>query len=549
MNLPDVLVRHLPLLVILLPLCGTLLSPLLSKIYGSLGKRIVIICLFLSAVMSALQLTEVVLQGQALRYALGGWAAPYGIEFVIDGVNGMVILLVAVISWLTALFSSPFEKPAAVPKGWFRTAGYYSILSFLAVGLLGMASAGDAFNLYVFMEITAISGYGLIAIGEEKGPIAAFRYLMTGTIGASMYLLGVGFLYAATGTLNMADLALCLENMEDSPLVILAAACLVVRFGIKMALFPLHGWQAAHSYAHQAADPMIAGIMIKVPAYAMLRFFFCIFRETSPVMELFFQAIGVMAVCGVLFGSLKALRYDTYNKILAYSSIGQVGYIAMGFAIGNTYGLIGAVLHILSHAFMKTGLFYTSGALKYKYGIHNTTELGQVYRDMPMTALTMVICALSMVGLPPFAGFFSKWYLALGAIQNGQYVFVAVLILSSLLSAIYFFRIFEKMFMGERTVGAAAGTAGEERGTMEACPVAAEIAGEETGAAGGGAENAAAKDAAETGHGLKGRSGHLPWQILVPLAAVVIAVIGLGLLNSYIVADILKPTIQGVFLV
>ena len=225
---------------------------------------------------------------------------PFGIEFVIDGVNGTVVVLVAVISFLTSLYSSPFQPHDR--QKWFQTAGYYVLIGFLAVGLLGMASTGDAFNLYVFMEITALSGYGLIAIGEEKGPIAAFRYLMTGTIGASMYLLGVGFLYAATGTLNMADLAQRLSGIANSPLVILSAGCMIVGFGIKMALFPLHGWQpAAHSYAHPAADPMIAGIMIKVPAYGMLRFFFCVFRETSPVMELFFDCIGVMAVCGILF--------------------------------------------------------------------------------------------------------------------------------------------------------------------------------------------------------------------------------------------------------
>ena len=217
------------------------------------------------------------------------------------------------------------------------------------------------------------------------------------------------------------------------------------------------------------------------------------------------DVIGFMAVCGVLFGSLKALRYDTYNKILAYSSIGQVGYIAMGFAIGNFYGLVGAILHIVSHAFMKSGLFYTSGALKFRYGIHETSQLGQIYKDMPVTSLTMCVCALSMIGLPPFAGFFSKWYLALGAVQNGQYVFVAVLIASSLLSAIYFFRVMEKMFMDKKTA--------KEKENL---------------------------------HRL--RRSELPWQIIVPMIVTICAVIFLGLFNSYIVEDILGPAIKEVVL-
>lgn len=544
------LMEHLPVLVILFSLCGALLCPLVSWRRAAWGKRMVMTGLFLALVCAVVQLAGIIQTGEPVHYYLGGWKPPYGIEFVVDGVNGLVIVLVAAISWMTSLYSSPFER--ANQKKWFQTAGYYCLIAFLAVGLLGMSTTGDAFNLYVFMEITAISGYGLIAIGEEKGPIAAFRYLMTGTIGASMYLLGVGFLYAATGTLNMADLALRLVELQESPLVILSAACLIVGFGIKMALFPLHGWQpAAHSYAHPAADPMIAGIMIKVPAYGMLRFFYCVFRETSPVMDLFFDVIGILGICGILYGSLKALRYDTYNKILAFSSIGQVGYIAVGFAIGNVYGLAGAVLHILSHAFMKTGLFYTSGAVKYKYGVHVTDDFGQVYRKMPQTSLTMIICALSMIGLPPFAGFFSKWYLALGAIQNGQWYFVAVLIVSSLLSAIYFFRIIEKLFMNQATVAE-----GEvPHGGHEPLQKVAE-AHEAFGASGpcqafGASDSACGADGTPPARPAKSRFGgyfELPWQMMVPLVLVALAIISLGLGNAWLVGEVLKPTLMEVFL-
>lgn len=492
--------NHIPVLVILFPLCGALLCPLLGRLAPNAGKRIVICALLASAVCSGVQLVQVVCGGTALHYRFGGWKPPYGIEFVIDGINAPILLLVAVISFLTALYSSPFEETKTHAP--LRVHVYYTTLSFLSIGLLGMASTGDAFNLYVFMEITALAGYGLIAAGEGKGPIAAFRYLLTGTVGASMYLLGVGFLYAATGTLNMADLTLRLTGRMESPLVILAMGCMIVGFGIKMALFPFHGWQpAAHSYAHEGADPMIAGIMIKIPAYAMIRFFYGVFKEQGQAMEYFLLFLSVLAVCGVLYGSLKALRYDVYNKILAYSSIGQVGYIAMGIALGNYYGLIGALLHIISHAFMKSGLFYTSGALKYKFGIHNTPALGQVYREMPVTGATMTVCALSMIGLPPFAGFFSKWYLALGAIQKGQYLFVAALILSSLLSAIYFFRLLEHLFMDPK------------------------------------------KDLRD-----KYPQGELPWQMLMPILAAGLAIVGLGLFHTGIVRGVLGKALMEVMI-
>lgn len=490
--------KHLPLLVILIPLCGALLCPLLGKLSRNVGKRTVICALFAAVVCAALQLVQVVRGGAALHYWLGGWKPPYGIEFVIDGINAPIILLVAVISFLTALYSCPFEETDTHTTT--RVSLYYTTLACLAIGLLGMASTGDAFNFYVFMEITALAGYGLIAAGEGKGPIAAFRYLLMGTVGASMYLLGVGFLYAQTGTLNMADLTLRLNGNMDSPLVILAIGCMIVGFGIKMALFPFHGWQpAAHSYAHEGADPMIAGIMIKIPAYAMIRFFYGIFKGQGEALEYFLLILSVLAVCGVLYGSLKALRYDVYNKLLAYSSIGQVGYIAMGIALGNYYGLVGALLHIISHAFMKSGLFYTSGALKFKYGIHNTPAMGQVYREMPATGATMTVCALSMIGLPPFAGFFSKWYLALGAIQKGQYLFVAALILSSLLSAIYFFRLLEHVFMDPK----------KER-----------------------------RD--------KYPKAELPWQMLVPVLTAGIVIVGLGLFHTGIVSGIFGKALMEV---
>lgn len=490
--------KHLPLLVILIPLCGALLCPLLGKLSRNVGKRTVICALFAAVVCAALQLVQVVRGGAALHYWLGGWKPPYGIEFVIDGINAPIILLVAVISFLTALYSCPFEETETHTTT--RVSLYYTTLACLAIGLLGMASTGDAFNFYVFMEITALAGYGLIAAGEGKGPIAAFRYLLMGTVGASMYLLGVGFLYAQTGTLNMADLTLRLNGNMDSPLVILAIGCMIVGFGIKMALFPFHGWQpAAHSYAHEGADPMIAGIMIKIPAYAMIRFFYGIFKGQGEALAYFLLILSVLAVCGVLYGSLKALRYDVYNKLLAYSSIGQVGYIAMGIALGNYYGLIGALLHIISHAFMKSGLFYTSGALKFKYGIHNTPAMGQVYREMPVTGATMTVCALSMIGLPPFAGFFSKWYLALGAIQKGQYLFVAALILSSLLSAIYFFRLLEHVFMDPK----------KER-----------------------------RD--------KYPKAELPWQMLVPVLTAGIVIVGLGLFHTGIVSGIFGKALMEV---
>ena len=334
----DFILRHLPVLIIVIPLASALLCPVFGFFSKNVSKRTVITALFISTILAALQLIQVIEKGEPIHYYLGNWAPPIGIEFVIDGLNGTIVLLVALISFMTALYSSPVELLER--KIEVRSVGFYVILCLLAVGLMGMSSTGDAFNLYVFMEIVSLASYGLIAIGDNKAPVAAFRYLMMGTIGASMYLLGIGFLYALTGTLNMADMARLMPDLISNPLIITAAAFIIFGFGIKMALFPLHDWQpGAYSNAHTGAAPLIAGVGFKVPAYAMLRFMFCIFDETSPIIETFLNIVGLMAVCGIIYGSIKALQHTTYNKILAYSSIGQVGYIAMGFAIGNYYGI------------------------------------------------------------------------------------------------------------------------------------------------------------------------------------------------------------------
>ena len=226
-----------------------------------------------------------------------------------------------------------------------------------------------------------MSGYTLIAMGGDKGALSAFRYLLIGTIGASFYLLGVAFIYGETGTLNMADMAGLVGPVLGSGTTMVALVFFVVGFGIKMALFPLHGWQpAAYTNAHPGAAPVIAGIMGKVPAYAMLRFFYFVFNANKELVGDFMLVVGTMAAAGMIYGSVKALQQKDMRSMLAYSSIAQMGYIGIGIAMGDLYGLIGAVLHIIVHSFMKGGLFFCVGAIQYKYGVTRLGQLGQLQR-------------------------------------------------------------------------------------------------------------------------------------------------------------------------
>ncbi len=437
--------QHAPVLIVLLPLTASLLCMLLSRISRNLGSWVV-----MASIVGAFANACIVLQhvlatgGKTWHYWMGGWEPPIGIEFALDPLNSILAVVVTFLSALISLYSRPFVKD----EDWLHVGGYYTLFGLLTVGMSGMVITGDVFNLYVYLEILSLSGYGLIALGGRKSMLAAFRYLLIGTIAASLYLLGVGYLYAMTGTLNMADLAARVVPHLNSPLFAIAVACLIIGFGIKMALFPLHGWQPdAYTFAHPGAAAFIAGLMSKIPAYAMIRFLYYIFRVDNPVVHSALNVLGIMGVAGIIIGSIMAMAQYDFRRMLAYSSVAQIGYIAIGLAMGNMYGFIGAVLHIINHAFMKSSLFLVIGGIEYRFGEVNLYRLGGMNKKMTISTITVLLASLSMIGLPPTCGFFSKWYLMLGAYTGAQYFYIAVLVISSLLNAIYFFRIIEQMFV------------------------------------------------------------------------------------------------------
>lgn len=490
------MIRNLPILVVICPLFGALLCPVLSWFSHTAGRIVTQIMAAASFVFAVMQLWQITKQGK-IHYWFGNWQPPYGIEFSIDSINAVLLVLISLMGLMSLFFSVPFFKGVSR----FKTAGYFSVLSLLVTGLLGMTSTGDVFNLYVYLEITSLSGYALIAMGGNRGVLSAFRYMLIGTIGASFYLLGIAFIYGETGTLNMYDMSGLVGPVLSSGTTLIAMVFFVLGFGIKMALFPLHGWQpAAYTHSHPGAAPMITGVMGKVPAYAMLRFFYYVFDANSGSVSMFLIILGIMAATGMIYGSIKAIKQKDIRKMLAYSSIAQMGYIGIGLAIGNLYGLIGAVLHIINHSFMKGGLFFCAGAIQYQYGVKYIEKMGQLYRKLPKTTAVIAVSALSMIGIPPTAGFFSKWYLALGAAESGQYIYIGVLVLSSLLNAIYFFHLLEHIFMTKDS----------------------------------------ALDDLHPEH-----KGELPWHMMIPILVCGLGVVVLGLTNTWFV-KLLTTVIMGV---
>ncbi len=492
------MIRHLPILIILCPLVSAQLCLLVSRLHVMVGRVVSALASGASFVMSILLLREVLEKGP-IHYCFGNYEMPIGIEFSIDSLNATLLILISFIGFLTCISANHFTNS----NDKVIVGGANTMILLLITGMLGMTATGDVFNLYVFLEITSLSAYCLIALGGSKGIVSAFRYMLIGTIAATFYLLGVAILYANTGTLNMADMGEILNKGGYDNAMLLAMVLLIAAFAIKMALFPFHGWQpSAYTHAEPGARPLIAGVMGKVPAIAMFRYLYCIFGTDFAYFRFFLYVLGILSVCGMLYGSIRAMAQTDIRKMLAYSSVAQIGYISLGFAIGTPIALAGAFMHMIGHAFMKSGLFFATGAVRWKYGTTELSDFGRIYKKMPLTCGLFVVAALSMVGIPPTVGFFSKWYLAVGAVGQHEFIYLAVLIISSLLNAVYFFRLIEKIFINK------------DKNLEEIQPV---------------------------------QKGELPFGMLVPIVCCFLAIILLGVFNVKIV-DVLLITLRGVAL-
>lgn len=442
----DIIINNLPVLTVVIPL----IAGFLTTITGWIDRRLcwywVMLTMFIVVLITSSNLLTVINSG-TIYYHLGGWKPPFGIEYVIDLLNGFVCIIIAFIGLMVAIYSKESVKKELPGK----TIPFYSIFLLLITGLMGMTITGDIFNFYVFLEISSLTAYALIAMGDRgDGLVASFNYLIMGTVAASFILLGIGYLYAVTGTLNMADMQNILPDIYGSKVVLAALAFFMAGFSIKIGLFPLHAWLPdAYTHAPSTASALIAGLMTKVGAYAMIRFMFSVFTPAFVIdMTRMTEILTWAAALAIIMGSVLAIAQSDIKRMLAYSSISQIGYILLGVGLVNVIGMQGGLLHILNHAFMKCALFLVAGAIFYRTGIRNIHQFQGLGKKMPVTTIVFLIAALSMIGVPGTVGFTSKWYLALGSIEAGQWIFVLVILVSSLLNIVYFWRIFDNIWFG-----------------------------------------------------------------------------------------------------
>ena len=386
-----------------------------------------------------------VLDSGTMRYNLGGWAPPIGIEYVVDLVSAFVAVIVTTVSTLVIIATRRW----AIREAGDRLGSFYGLVMLLLAGLVGIVVTGDLFNLFVFIEISSLAAYALVFLGGRGGMIAGFRYLILGSIGGSLYMLGVGFLYFTTGTLNMAEMQEILTDDATARSVQAGAAFIFVGLGMKMALVPMHLWLPdAYTFAPSSVNSLIAPIMTKVSAYAMMRMFLSVFpdgylTDVVPVGD----ALLILGLIGIIFGAVVAMSQKDIRRMLAYSSISQLGLIAVGIGLGTPLGMVAALLHVMNHAVMKATLFLSAGSIRYSTGITTVDGVSGLGRTMPLTMIAFSLGAIAMVGIPPMAGFFSKWYAVQAGVESGQWSVVAVVLVSSLLSAVYLFRILERAYL------------------------------------------------------------------------------------------------------
>jgi multicomponent Na+:H+ antiporter subunit D len=437
-------IEHLPALQVVIPL---ICAPLCMLVRYRDWSWIVALFGSWSCLVISWLLLQQVMDAGVISYHMGNWAPPLGIEYRIDFVNAFVLLIVSAIGAVV----TPYARESVRAEfGTNRIYMFYTAYMLCLCGLLGVTITGDAFNLFVFLEISSLSSYVLIAMGKDRRALtASYQYLVLGTIGATFIVIGIGLLYAETGTLNMADLAKRLADQPLSRTIGAAFGFLVVGISLKLALFPLHLWLPnAYTYAPSVVSAFLAATATKVAVYVLLRFLFTIFnvKLSFGVMPLD-TILLVLAVIAMFAASAVAIFQTNLKRMLAYSSVAQIGYMILGISFANVNGLSAGIIHLFNHALMKGGMFLALGCIFYRIASVNINDMAGMGRRMPWTMGAFVVGGLGLIGVPLTVGFISKWYLVLGALERGWWFAAALVLLSSLLAVVYIWRVVEVAYL------------------------------------------------------------------------------------------------------
>ena len=445
-------------LYVAIPLLAAFLIPLLGMWWKKSGEALATLSTLVLAVMAILAVGT-----PAVVHYMGGWTAPLGIALVSDGLTVLLLIAINVIAFLCTVFSLKYMTAyTGLPK-------YYSLFMLMVAGMNGVVVSGDLFNLFVFLEIASVASYALVAFGIEADELeAGFKYMILGSVASVMILFAVGTVYAVTGTLNMADaareIATRFGGNEMNPALLLAAAFFLMGFGLKAALVPFHAWLPdAHPSAPAPISAMLSGVVIKsLGVYAMCRVMFHVFgfASTTASSAIIANAMIWLSMLSIVIGGLMAIGQWDFKRLLAYSSIGQVGYVMLGLGVGAhvlaTGGtrtlaglaIVGGLFHLINHAAFKSLLFLSSGAIQHATGTRDMKMLSGLGKRMPITAATTNIAALSIAGVPPFSGFWSKLIIIVATLKAGHPAMASVAVAMAFVTLAYYVKVQREMIFG-----------------------------------------------------------------------------------------------------
>jgi len=430
----------LPIFVII-PLGAAFLISLLGKKIKILSDLLANLGT-LGLLIFSLYSVPVALAHKILVYKIGGWMPPIGICMVLDGLTSFMLVTVNLVSFLVTVYSINYMEKYTDK---YR---FYTLFMLMLAGMNGIIVTGDLFNLFVFLEIASIASYALVAFGTEAEELeASFKYAVMGSVASSFILLGIALLYSYTSTLNMADIAFVLSSKPNSAIIAFITVLFLAGFALKAALVPFHAWLAdAHPSAPASISAMLSGVLIKVlGVYALIRIFFSLIGINNTILSILMFLGGLSMLAAVIL----ALAQWDFKRLLAYHSISQIGYVILGIGLGTPLGILGGLFHLFNHSIFKSLLFLNSGAVVYSLGTRDLQKMGGLREKMPVTGNTSLVASMSIAGIPPFNGFFSKFIIILACIQAGRFGYAFCAVIGSILTLASFMKVQKYAFFGK----------------------------------------------------------------------------------------------------
>jgi len=429
----------LPFFVII-PLAGSFITSMIGKRSKWLPDAIGAVSTLALFVISILAIKLLNTHG-ILLYSVGAWKPPIGIGLVLDGFTVFMLVTVNVVAFIVSIFSIDYMN--RFTSKW----KFYTLFLLMLAGMNGVIITGDIFNLFVFLEIASVASYALVAFGTERHEIeAAFKYAIMGTVGSLFILLGIVLLYSYTSTLNMADMSNILMQKGPSNIVLMVSVLFMMGFGLKAALVPFHAWLPdAHPSAPAPISAMLSGVLIKsLGIYALCRILYNVIGIT-PAMSTILMVLGTLSM---VIGVFLAIGQWDFKRLLAYHSISQIGYVMLGIGLGTPLGILGGLFHLFNHSIFKSLLFLNSGAVEYSTGTRDLQRMGGLISKMPVTGTTNLIASMSIAGIPPFNGFWSKLIIIIAVVEAGKFGYAFWAVIASVLTLASFMKVMKHAFFG-----------------------------------------------------------------------------------------------------